>query len=166
MANQQLTPANTFQYLLMNHTPAAMAWVRGGEAFPQISGLVKFYTTPYQGVLISAEIFNLPNMSVQFSSDFYGMHIHEFGDCTNLFQNTGDHYNPADMPHPDHAGDLLPLLGNQGYAWMAFYDKRFTIDEIIGRSVVIHQHADNFTSQPSGDSGNKIACGVIRRSDN
>lgn len=66
-------------------------------------------------------------------------------------------------PHPDHAGDLLPLMGNQGYAWSAFYDKRFTLDEIIGRSVIIHSGRDDFSSQPSGDSGTKIGCGTIKR---
>lgn len=162
MDNQNLTPANAFQYILMNHSPSAMAWVRGGTAYPEISGLVKFYSTPYGGVLVSAEIFNLPNISVPSSSNFYAMHIHEFGDCSNSFQNTGVHYNPTNQPHPEHAGDLLPLLGNQGYAWLAFYDKRFTINNIIGKSVIIHRNADDFTTQPSGNSGEKIACGVIR----
>ncbi|MBT9777985.1 superoxide dismutase family protein, partial [Clostridium sp. MCC353] len=82
------------------------------------------------------------------------------------FAHTGEHYNPTNQPHPDHAGDLPPLLGNQGYAWTSFYDKRFTVDQIMGRAVIIHQKADDFTSQPSGNSGEKIACGVIRPADN
>ena len=65
--------------------------------------------------------------------------------------------------HPSHAGDLVPLLGNQGYAYLVFYDKRFTIDDIIGRSVIIHRNPDDFATQPSGNSCEKIACGVIRR---
>ena len=64
--------------------------------------------------------------------------------------------------HPNHSGDMPPLLGNQGYAWMAFYDKRFTIPEIIGKSLIIHRMPDNFTTQPAGDSGERIACGVIK----
>lgn len=47
---------------------------------------------------------------------------------------------------------------------MAFYDKRFKIEEILGRSVVIHAMPDDFKTQPSGDSGMKIGCGVIRKS--
>ncbi len=78
------------------------------------------------------------------------------------FDKTGNHYNPTKEPHPDHAGDLIPLMGNQGYAWLAFYDKRFQISEIMGRSVVIHTMPDDFKSQPSGDAGGKIGCGVIR----
>ncbi len=97
------------------------------------------------------------------SSNFYAFHIHEFGDCSGDFQKAGGHYNPQGSMHPDHAGDLPPLLGNQGYAWASFYDKRFTINEIIGKSVIIHENRDDFTSQPSGDPGPMIGCGEIRR---
>ena len=57
---------------------------------------------------------------------------------------------------------MIPLMGNQGYAWLAFYDKRFSIPEILGRSVIIHAMPDDFRTQPSGDAGEKIGCGVIR----
>ena len=158
----QDTPRLTFLYLAQNNAPQAMAWVKGGPDAPRLSGLVKFFETPYDGVLVEAEIFGLPNITTPGSSDFYAMHIHEKGDCSHGFFDTGGHYNPGDMPHPAHAGDLLPLLGNQGYAWYAFYDKRFTVREIIGKSVVIHSMSDDFTSQPAGNSGRKIGCGVIR----
>ena len=58
---------------------------------------------------------------------------------------------------------MIPLLGNQEYAWTACYDKRITIPEIIGRSVIRHAMPDDFTTQPSGASGTKIGCGVIRK---
>lgn len=160
--NQNPTPRLTFAQLLLDNRPQAMAWVRGGTAYPNISGLVKFYDTPYGGVLVEAEVFGLPNAAVQGSSDFYAMHIHQFGDCSNNFMNTGEHFNPTMQPHPQHAGDLLPLLSNQGYAWGAFYDRRLRVSDILNRSVVIHARQDDFTSQPSGDSGSKFACGVIR----
>jgi len=156
------TPRETFAELLDDNEPQAVAWVRGGPLAPSLSGLVKFYETPYGGVLVEAEVFGLPNMVFPGSTDFYAMHIHQNGDCGNNFQNTGEHYNPTHQPHPNHAGDLLPLFSNQGYAWTSFYDKRFTIPEILGRSVIIHRQADDFTSQPSGGSGEKIGCGVIR----
>lgn len=162
MQNQQITPRLTFIQLLENNAPQAVAWVTGGPEYPQISGLAKFYDTPYGGTMVETEFFGLPNIFVQNSATYYAMHIHEFGNCANAFQHTGEHYNPASQPHPFHAGDLLPLLSNQGYAWSAFYDKRFQVRDIIGRSVVIHAHSDDFTSQPSGNSGIKIACGVIR----
>ena len=111
---------------------------------------------------MEAEFFGLPNVDREGSSDFYAMHIHQFGDCSDNFANTGEHYNPTSMPHPDHAGDMPPVLANQGYAWLSFYDKRFTVDDILNRSVIIHSRADDFTTQPSGNSGDKIGCGVIR----
>lgn len=111
--------------------------------------------------MVEAEIFGLPDEGTPSMTGFYAMHIHENGDCTLPFDKTGEHYNPADMPHPDHAGDLIPLMGNQGYAWLAFYDKRFEISEVRGRSVIIHRMPDDFHTQPSGNSGEKIGCGVI-----
>lgn len=171
MPSSQITPGITFTGLLQYNHPQAVAWVTGNADNPQLSGLVKFYQTPYKGVLVEAEIFGLPdgkeptanNFADNFVDNFYAMHIHQFGDCSNSFSKTGDHYNPKEKPHPLHAGDLLPLLSNQGYAWSAFYDKRFTINEIIGKSVIIHSGPDDFTTQPSGNSGIKIGCGEIRR---
>lgn len=162
MQTNQITPRMAFTNLLAENRPQAMAWVTGNSKAPQLSGLVKFYHTPYGGVLVEAEFFGLPNVDHEGSSDFYAMHIHQFGDCSDNFANTGEHYNPTSMPHPDHAGDMPPVLANQGYAWLSFYDKRFTIDDILNRSVIIHSRADDFTTQPSGNSGDKIGCGVIR----
>lgn len=158
----QPTPASHFSYLLTHAAPAAVAWIQGNAAYPHLAGSVKFFQTSYGGVLMEAEIFGLPNISIPGSSSFYGMHIHENGDCTRPFEQTGGHYNPGNLPHPQHAGDLPPLLGNQGYAYLVCYDRRFFVDDILGRSVVIHSMADDFTSQPSGNSGDKIGCGVIQ----
>ena len=60
-----------------------------------------------------------------------------------------------------HTGDLPPLLNNNGYAYLSFYDNRFRLKEILGKSIIIHSRRDDFTSQPAGDSGEKIGCGVI-----
>lgn len=162
MPYTQPTPRLSFIHLLTQNQPRAMAWVRGSSAAPSLSGLVKFYDTPYGGVLIEAEVFGLPNITTPGSTDWYAMHIHEMGDCSDNFLHTGNHYNPEMAQHPRHAGDLMPLFANQGYAWYAYYDKRFRIEDILNRSVVIHQHRDDFTTQPAGDSGLKIGCGVIR----
>lgn len=163
MYRNQITPRINFTQLITYERPEAAAWVTGNTANPRLSGLVKFYQTTYGGVLVEAEIFNLPNIEIQGSSNFYAFHIHEFGNCSDNFQKAGGHFNPTNASHPNHAGDMPPLMGNQGYAWTAFYDKRFTIDEIIGKSVIIHAGRDDFTSQPSGDSGPMIGCGEIRR---
>lgn len=162
MQTNQITPRMTFSNLINRNMPQGMAWVTGNSMAPQLSGLVKFFDTPYGGVLVEAEVFGLPNGDHPDSSAFYAMHIHQFGDCSHNFADTGEHYNPASEPHPYHAGDLLPLLSNQGYAWLSFYDKRFTVQDILNRSVIIHMNADDFSTQPSGNSGSKIGCGVIR----
>lgn len=157
----QFTPRITFNRILEGNSPQAVAWVTGNRQHPQLSGLVKFFTTPYGGTLVEAEFFGLPNASEPLSADYYAMHIHENGDCSQNFSRTGDHFNPTGQLHPAHVGDLPPLLANQGYAWTSFYNKRFTPQEIIGRSVIIHVHADDFMTQPSGNAGEKIGCGVI-----
>lgn len=162
MADRQKTPADVFVEILENNEPSALAWVTGGTKAPSLSGLVKFFETPYGGTLVEAELFGLPDSLNTGSSGFYAMHIHENGDCRNDFQNTGEHFNPTGAEHPNHAGDLPPLFANQGYSWISFYDKRFIIPQILGKSVVIHQMPDDFHTQPSGNSGDKIGCGVIR----
>ena len=58
---------------------------------------------------------------------------------------------------------MPPLFSNKGYAFMIFLTDRFKVDEIIGKTVIIHSMPDDFKTQPSGDSGMKIACGVIEK---
>ena len=161
MPNNQTTPRIAFTNLLLRDHPDAAAWINGNTKNPKLSGTVKFYHTTYGGVLVEAQIFGLPNKEVPGSSNFYAMHIHESGDCSENFDHTGMHYNPTGANHPHHAGDMPPLLGNQGYAYSVFYDKRFTLQEIIGKAVIIHENPDDFTSQPSGNAGDKIGCGEI-----
>ncbi len=157
-----VTPEIIFTDILTYRKPEAVAWVNGNAQNPQLHGTVKFFSTPYTGVLVATEIFGLPDTDAPSKTSFYAMHIHESGNCTLPFDQTGGHYNPTDAPHPDHAGDMIPLMGNQGYAWLSFYDKRFAIPDIMGRSVIIHRMPDDFHTQPSGNSGDKIGCGIIR----
>lgn len=159
---QNIAPSSNFIRLMRAGTPDASAYIKGNQTHPGLAGTVHFYSTSYGGVLVVAEIFGLPNITEPGSVDFYGFHIHEHGNCTLPYDKTGDHYNPTGEEHPSHAGDLPPLMGNQGYAFSVFYDKNFQVPDIIGRSVIIHSKPDDFTTQPSGNSGEKIACGVIR----
>ncbi len=156
-----MTTEPTFTEILFKDEPDAIAWIIGNEAAPYLNGSVKFFSTPYKGVLIETEVFGLPNDKAEPPPHFFAMHIHEMGDCTMPFDHTGSHYNPQNTTHPYHAGDLPPLLGNQGYAFNAFFTKQFSIYEIIGRSVIIHSQVDDFMTQPSGNSGDKIGCGTI-----
>ena len=142
----------------MQMNPGAIARVRGDKTYSAIHGTVKFY--PHrQGVLVTADIFGLPDSE----TGFFALHIHEGWDCGGQgFADTGGHYNPCDRPHPRHAGDLPPLLSCDGRAYLAVLTDRFSVEEILGRTVVIHSHPDDFKTQPAGDAGTKIACGVIR----
>ena len=78
-----------------------------------------------------------------------------------LFFGTGRHYNSAEQVHLEHAGNLPPLLECQGNAYLSVRTDRFSVADIIGRTVVIHSDPDDFHSQPAGNAGKKIACGVI-----
>jgi len=75
------------------------------------------------------------------------------------FSDVMSHYNPNGCEHPYNDGDLPPLFGNGGYALCAFLTDRFSVNDVIGRTVIIHDQPDDFTTQPSGNSGTKIACG-------
>ena len=148
-----------------NYKPNSAADISGGENYPGIRGRVIFRQQK-NGVLVTADIYGLPTGETGCDSGVFGFHIHEGEDCGSNgqepFSNTKGHYNPGDCPHPYHAGDLPPLFENDGYAYMSFLTNRFTASEIIGRTVVIHLKPDDFHSQPSGNSGEKIACGVIK----
>lgn len=137
--------------------PCAVACVSGGRAEPNLKGIVRF-SQNCGGVLVSAEVMGLPH------DGFYAFHIHDGCKCTGeAFADSGSHYNPTDAKHPNHAGDLPPLLSNKGKAQMSVLTGRFRVDEIIGKTVVIHSKPDDFKTQPSGNPGEKIACGIICR---
>jgi len=103
----------------------------------------------------------------------HGFHIHEKGDCGNNAQNAGAHFNPTGMVHgaPDavshHAGDF----GNVTADANGEVHTRFTTHSIsltqgfsssaIGHAVVLHEKPDDLISQPSGNAGGRIACGVV-----
>ena len=115
-----------------------------------IRGTVCFYRQRH-GLWVKAEIYGLED-------GFHGFHIHEGSDCGHA----GGHFAPGGTQHPDHAGDLPPLLSCDGRSCMEFWTGRLSLEEVLGKVVVIHEKRDDFTTQPSGDAGAMIACGVIR----
>lgn len=135
---------------------AALACVKGEGG---IGGTVKFYPVEC-GTLIVAEITGLPKQE----SGFYALHIHAGGSCGGTeFSQTQGHFDPGGETHPNHVGDLPPLLSGNGKAFLAVESSRLCVWDIIGRTVVIHRDADDFRSQPAGNAGRKIACGQIRQ---
>lgn len=157
-----------FLKILTMRLPFAAAQLKGSGKYPQIFGGVKFYRADCGNILVSAAVTGLPTASDECASKFIAMHIHENGICDAFsdepFADAGEHYDPNGCPHPAHAGDLVPLfVTDGGLAWSAILYDSFTSNEIIGKSVIIHRMPDDFMTQPSGNAGERIACGKIVR---
>lgn len=150
---------------LLQTMPRGYAHVRGSSKYPNIRGMVLFYSYA-GGTVLVADIGGLPTRASNCRGNIFGFHIHENGMCndntTEAFVDAGGHYNPEGCMHPEHAGDMPVLFENNGNAWMSFYTDRFRPEEVRGRAVIIHDMPDDFSSDPSGNSGERIACGVIR----
>lgn len=106
----------------------------------------------------------------------HGFHIHEKGDCSAPDgMSAGGHFNPAGKPHGDpaapdhHAGDM-PMLQADASGNATLDADLDTIrigagaTDIVGKAVVVHTGADDFKTQPTGNSGARVACGVITKS--
>lgn len=105
----------------------------------------------------------------------HGFHIHEKGDCSSPdASSAGEHFSPDEAPHgsprdlPDahHAGDLGNVVADEnGIAEVVVEDAEVHLDgadSIIGRAVIVHAGQDDFETQPSGDAGDPVGCGVIQ----
>lgn len=158
--------ASHYQYLsnILKKSPDATAWIMGSPAFPEIRGFVYFYQID-NGVLLITEVSGLPHSENPCESRIFGFHIHDgstcMGNSEDPFADVGMHFNPNNCQHPHHAGDLPPLFGNDGLAFQSVLTNRFSVNQIIGHTIVIHGAPDDFVTQPSGNSGAKIACGQI-----
>ena len=144
--------------------PQAWAHLHGSKCYPKLCGTVYFYSHPC-GTLVVAEVEGLPDTRNACSSPIFAFHIHDGGVCSgnaeDPFADVGTHYNPQGCPHPYHAGDLPPLFGANGYAFSVCLTDRFSLKEIIGKTIILHSFLDDFSTQPSGNAGAKIACGEI-----
>lgn len=155
MKNRNLSYMNSY-------LPYAIADIKGSTEYTNIKGKVKFYACK-NGTIIRAEIVGLPSDN---KNNFFGFHIHEGSICNQdvgkpAFGSVGNHLNPQKDEHPNHLGDLPMLYSNNGYVYMEFYTNRFMPNDIIYHTVIIHKNKDDLISQPSGNSGEKIACGEI-----
>lgn len=129
-----------------------------------VTGTVTFTTVP-GGTRIVADVYDL-------KPGKHGFHVHEHGDCSSHDGMTaGGHFNPTGKKHggPDslerHIGDMGNLVADdQGYAHYDRVDDLIELsgpNTIVGRSIIVHADEDDLTSQPTGNSGKRIACGVI-----
>ncbi|HMJ50369.1 MAG TPA: superoxide dismutase family protein [Burkholderiales bacterium] len=132
----------------------------------QASGTVTF-SQKGDKVLVTAKVTGL-------SPGLHGFHVHEKGDCSAADgTSAGPHFNPTGVPHgspnsvPHHGGDLGNLTADSlGNAMLSMEVSGISLDptaanSIVGRSVIVHANPDDLKSQPAGNSGPRIACGVI-----
>jgi Cu-Zn family superoxide dismutase len=106
----------------------------------------------------------------------HAMHLHEKGDCSDPeAKAAGAHWNPSNEAHGRwghgafHHGDIGNLEANaKGEATLTFTTDLWTIggpasSDIVGRSVIVHEKADDFQTQPTGNAGGRVGCGVIQK---
>lgn len=155
----------------LKNKASAFAKLKGSNLVPNLTADVYFYPVK-SGTLVVTEANGLPKFTPKTVANPqigpFGFHIHNGNKCEptqgmDAFSLVGEHYNPEADIHPNHAGDLPVLFSNDGYCFMAVYTNRFTPKDVIGKTVIIHQSPDDFRTQPSGNSGIKIACGVIKQ---
>ncbi|HUW06310.1 MAG TPA: superoxide dismutase family protein [Williamwhitmania sp.] len=129
-----------------------------------VSGVITFTQTP-DGILVSGDVKGL-------TPGKHGFHIHECGDCTAADgTSAGGHFNPTHMPHgaptdaKRHVGDMGNIVADaSGKAHVEYVDKVIQLNgplSILGRGIIVHQGADDFVTQPTGNAGSRVACGVI-----
>lgn len=101
------------------------------------------------------------------------VHFHEHGDCGNMGENTHGHWNPTNEMHGKwgslayHSGDIGNImLDSKGHGEISVTTDRWSIKDgdiknIIGRGVIVHGGTDDYKTQPTGNSGPRVGCGVI-----
>lgn len=136
-----------------------------------VSGTLNLVPTP-DGVRIAGEIGGLSRGGT------HAIHIHETGDCSAAdASSAGGHFNPGNDPHgragqgAHHGGDMDNLVANaQGVAQVGVHAHGVTLgggaaNDVARRAVVVHRQADDYRSQPAGNAGDRIACGIIEITD-
>ncbi len=131
----------------------------------QSVGQVQLQETPHE-LIVTAEVTGLPEGA-------HGFHIHAVGACEPPFESAGGHFNPDDRQHgmenPEgkHAGDLPNLtIPASGEVTVEHFAEGLTLDDLSdddGSAVVIHADADDYATDPAGNAGDRIACGVVSR---
>ncbi len=130
----------------------------------EVHGTVTFMATD-KGVLVAVDVDGL-------TPGKHGFHIHEKGDCNSPDGSAaGGHFNPHSMEHgsPEdatrHDGDMGNIIADvKGHAHLEYIDPKISLvgeHTVIGRSVIVHAGEDDFKTQPTGNAGARVACGVI-----
>lgn len=159
------TPAATA--LAQGETPAATVQLEPTQG-NSVKGNLRL-TSEQSGVRITGVVQGLQPNGEQ------GFHVHEKGDCSAPdASSAGGHFNPTSQPHgnpkaggPRHLGDMVNLRADaKGTAKVDVAIEGAGLhtgrpNDVVGKAIVVHQKPDDYKSQPSGNSGNRVACGVI-----
>ena len=150
------------------HAPARTAIANLAAASGTLVSGRLTLTSTTSGVRIHGDIGGLqPGSS-------HGFHIHETGDCSRVdASSAGGHFNPDGKPHgrvgqgAHHAGDIDNIIADaQGVAHVDAQVNGISLgggpNDILGRAIIVHAAPDDYSSQPAGNAGARVACGVIR----
>lgn len=131
-------------------------------------GSAKFYLLEDGKMRMDLEI-NYPTRA----DSTVAVHFHEHGDCGNMGENTHGHWNPTNEAHGKwgsaayHSGDIGNIqLDSKGHGTITVTTDRWSdqaddVKNIIGRGIIVHGGTDDYTTQPTGNSGPRVGCGVI-----
>ncbi len=137
---------------------------RGSNATGQVQ-----FTQSGDKVMVSGEIRGLK------ANAEHGFHIHEKGDCSSGDgMSAGGHFNPQGKMHgahgrgEHHVGDLPSLKADaHGVARLSFESDTLSVgsggNDVVGRGLIVHRDPDDYKTQPTGNSGPRLACAVITR---
>jgi Cu-Zn family superoxide dismutase len=132
-----------------------------------VTGYATFTEMPDGSVKVLVDIAEAPPGT-------HGLHVHEKGDCSDPeAKSAGGHFNPTSMPHAGpmdaqhHAGDLGNIeIQADGKGRLEVSTTMLTVKPgpncVVGKAVVFHEKADDLKTQPTGDAGGRLGCGVVK----
>lgn len=147
--------------------PAALATLTPTSAASTASGTVEFREMADGAVEVRVRLTGVPE-------GVHGFHVHENGSCADGGNAAGGHFNPGGAPHgapsdpAHHAGDFGNVTADpQGVVNATFTTRSITVEpgprSVVDRAIILHANPDDLQTQPTGNAGGRIACGVVQR---